>query len=889
MPHRACSSLASKGRRLKSGNKIFAARYADNEPMELPLPTADEWLGLCVEALDDVANPQNGQLVWRLQSRDAKDVHIGLGEYGRAIRAVAAYDFDYDPAMFVKGRFGESAIRSWMGTPYVRLDATCCQRHDDALQADVLDVWLNFYDHLDFGVSGGKRIVAATLRAIETTVATALGPELLRPGQSRFQLASHISERRPLGVPLVDRVGYWLDDRRDKARSNDSQYEGTVRNDDGGSRQAPLISPEVRAKVKDVADKLENELGDSPAGRVLRRFRTKATGRENTAAPTVHHEPWVTEVTFPTESSESGGTGDRGARPGQSPEDMFNYALSLEGWNRDFAAATELHQQVIDSKDPEWAPAAARALGDIRRRQGDLEGAAAAYQFAIDSGHPDHAPRAANELGYLCEDFLKDFRRAEGAYLTAVDSRHPEEAPGAALSLGRLRLHSLNDVDGAAVAFQMAINSGDESVAPAAMYDLGSLHEHYRLDIDEAIAAYQMTIDTGYFAQVPAAAIRLGHLLETERNDAAGAADAYQIAIDSRREHHAPTAAIRLGLLRENRLNDLVGADDAYLIAVESGNTSVGAEAANHLGALRENKLHDYEGARAAYVWAIQSAAQNWAPRAAFHLGVLNETRLGNLDEACDAYRWAINSDHPEWAPRAAANLAKIESSATGGKGATVKTEDQVAKGHTPAAGTSTGPPEAHRPDPQSAPAGAEEKAPKGQRGGSRDRGAIDAGGDNERHLLSSRLSDEDKVRIDEILGSWRDCADWAKRCAGPLFPTANDRESLNDRARSIDYVVAKAACEAERSGRWEGLDPGEQAKRIRTVGDARRTRNIVEHEPARAQVSRLTRAAKVLARHSQLLDSLSPQKLVITEDELSAYLARFADPPGASSSEPPQ
>jgi tetratricopeptide (TPR) repeat protein len=852
---------------VKSGNRVYWASYASNEPMLRWLPTADEWLGICVEALDEVVNDQNGESMWRLQTRDARDVHIGDGKYGRVIRAHAAYDFDIDPLTVVPGP-GRSWAKNWLGTPHLKLTATCRQRHDTPTDADVLDIELDFYDHHDFSVRRAKRFLADTLTAIETTAATAMGPDLHRDGNSRYQLVSQTAVRRPWtagGAAPGDGWRNWRDSRLEKAADEHT------RNPPG-----PVIPPHVQDKidrglaevgptVERAFDKVIDGLGDSPAAQRLRELRDSPGGRRLRTS--------------------LGKLGRRDPQPEVSPEDVYRGASMQEIFDREhgFVHVAHDYQQVIDSGDPDWAPRAATALGDVRRRQNDFPGAAAAYQIAIDSGHPDEAPKAANSLGYLLETDLDDAVRAAAAYQIAVDSGHPDEAPTAARSLAMLLESRPDDFDGAAAAYQIAIDSGDVDLVPAAANDLGAMRQYRQHDFEGAAAAYQIAIDSGHPRQARSGAFRLGYLRESMRNDYAGAETAYQMSIDLGGRDDAGFAAITLGLLRETKLNDLAGAATAYQIAVDSRQHGYRAQGANRLGDLRKDKQFDLAGAAQAYRIAIDSGDSDQAPLGALSLGDVRR-QLGDVAGAATAYQQAMDSGHSHWGPQAAERLRSLQSTSpspesTGGRDR--GPVDDAAPGEP----TSTSQDVRPRSDSE---VSAEEKVPKGQqRTGSRDRAAIDVG-EGGGHLISSQLSIEDKVLIDQLLGAWRDCAEWARRCAGPLLPTGDDKEGGKKRARAIDYVVAKAVCEAGRQHAWEQLDAGEQARRIRKVTDARRMRNVVEHELAAARGTRLRRAAGVLAGHSQLLDSLSPRELVVTEEELGKYLSSFPGPSETTSKSRP-
>jgi tetratricopeptide (TPR) repeat protein len=400
------------------------------------------------------------------------------------------------------------------------------------------------------------------------------------------------------------------------------------------------------------------------------------------------------------------------------------------------------------------------------------------------------------------------------------------------------------------------------------------MRQYRQHDFEGAAAAYQIAIDSGHPRQASSGAFRLGYLRDSMRNDYAGAETAYQMSIDLGGRHDAGFAAITLGLLRETKLNDLAGAATAYQIAIDSRQHGYRAEAANRLGDLRKDKQHDLAGAADAYRIAIDSGDSNHAPLGALSLGDVRR-QLGDVAGAVTAYQQAIDSGHSRWGPQAAESLRRLQSTSPSPESTRGRDRGPIDDAG-PGEPTST----SHDERPLSrSEVPAEEKVPKGQqRIGSRHRGAIDAG-EGGGHLISSQLTTEDKVLIDQLLGAWRDCADWAKRCAGPLLPTGDDKESSTKRARTIDYVVAKAVCEAGRRHSWEQLDAREQARRIRKVTDARRTRNVVEHELAAARGTRLRRAAAMLAGHSQLLDSLSPRELDVTEEELTKHLSSFPGP----------
>lgn len=86
-------------------------------------------------------------------------------------------------------------------------------------------------------------------------------------------------------------------------------------------------------------------------------------------------------------------------------EPLQEYRLGVDLARRgDMAGAGAAFQRVIDSGDPDVAPAAALDLGLVFKTLGNNQAAQSSYQKAAESGHPDVAPRAARDLGLLLRD-----------------------------------------------------------------------------------------------------------------------------------------------------------------------------------------------------------------------------------------------------------------------------------------------------------------------------------------------------------------------------------------------------------------------------------------------------------------------------------------------------
>ena len=236
-------------------------------------------------------------------------------------------------------------------------------------------------------------------------------------------------------------------------------------------------------------------------------------------------------------------------------------------------------------------------LGNLLRREGDLEGAKAAYQQAIDAGWH----RALIEMAHLLR--LTDNDAARACLDQAMTVGDPDLTARALVTLSTVLAGSgpeRSDPAGAESALQQAIETGHPDFAPTAMSLLGSLRGGQG-DGDGARAAYQQAIDTGHPEWADRSRYYLADLLE-ESGDLAGARQQYQRLVENGNEHWAPQALEHL-ISQLHDDGDVDGLRTLHRTAVDTSNWSA-PEVLVSIGFLLEER-GDAVGALVAFQQAI--------------------------------------------------------------------------------------------------------------------------------------------------------------------------------------------------------------------------------------------------------------------------------------------
>jgi TolA-binding protein len=369
----------------------------------------------------------------------------------------------------------------------------------------------------------------------------------------------------------------------------------------------------------------------------------------------------------------------------------------------DLDGARAAFQRASESDNPQAKAGASISLAILLEEQGDLAGARAAYQKAIDSDHPQYSPQAAFGLGRL-QERQEDVAGARAAYQKAIDSDHPEYAPAAAIRLGDL-LSKHEDVEGAKAAYQAAVDTGEPYHAINAALGL-ALELIAHGDKDGGLAIYRKTnvsggvnpfgdgdpkaLDSGYADRAPEAAFALGNLLADE-GDPVEAKAAYQKAIDSGHSQYAPRAEYGLGTLLLHQ-GDKAGAKAAYQKAADSDDATAAPWAELILGMMlaEEGKVVE---AKANYQKAIDSGHPDAAPAATYNLGLL-QARQEDTVGAKANYQKAIDSGHTDHAPAAEVALGRLlaeQGDTVGAQAAYQKAIDSGHTDHAPAAEVALG------------------------------------------------------------------------------------------------------------------------------------------------------------------------------------------------------
>lgn len=164
-------------------------------------------------------------------------------------------------------------------------------------------------------------------------------------------------------------------------------------------------------------------------------------------------------------------------------------------YHSDPAAAQEALRQAIETRHPEWAPAAMSGLGDLLKGYGDHAGARAAYQMAIEEGGPGWAAAASESLGALLEE-QGDIAGAKAAYLRSATAADDHWGLGAFWSL-RTLLSDDGDVDGLRALHRDMVTGGRTAAAAEALVAIGDLLTE-RGDTEGARIAYRQATDAGH-------------------------------------------------------------------------------------------------------------------------------------------------------------------------------------------------------------------------------------------------------------------------------------------------------------------------------------------------------------------------------------------------------
>lgn len=305
-------------------------------------------------------------------------------------------------------------------------------------------------------------------------------------------------------------------------------------------------------------------------------------------------------------------------------------------------------EDALRAADRAGDPVAARTLGILLRRRGDIDGAEKALRRAEGRGDVE----AMMQLAYLLEDDRRDVPGAELAWRRA-------DAAGSvdgSMMLGVMLRGRGADREAAEV-FARAEERGHQDAAAS----IGSILEDEG-DATGAEAAYRRADARGSVF----GAFNLGLILMS-RGDRDGA----QVAWQNADERGDAEAAANLGSLLRER-GDLAGAEAAYRRADERGS----ALGAWQLGEMLEARS-DLADAQAAF----ERAADRDSPPGAFALA-----RVHLLNEDVEAGRHALaraaELGHPQ-APGLLADLARLEASEPAVGGAhfqAADSDDRVAR-----------------------------------------------------------------------------------------------------------------------------------------------------------------------------------------------------------------
>lgn len=173
---------------------VFTARYASNElPITMPLLIPDEWLKVCTDGLSGMTRRSDGRALWSLQTRDAEDVRLPDGSWGRSIRALASF-----PEV-------PTSLKTVPLKTHMTLEAVCWETSDTVANdpIDVLEIELRLTGHHFGFLMGGRerRMALDTVQMIEQSSAEAMGLPAPQFAPSRYRrIDSWLAPRPTTGV-----------------------------------------------------------------------------------------------------------------------------------------------------------------------------------------------------------------------------------------------------------------------------------------------------------------------------------------------------------------------------------------------------------------------------------------------------------------------------------------------------------------------------------------------------------------------------------------------------------------------------------------------------------------------------------------------------------------
>jgi len=221
-------------------------------------------------------------------------------------------------------------------------------------------------------------------------------------------------------------------------------------------------------------------------------------------------------------------------------------------------------------------------------------------------------------IGFIYQEFLKDFKKAEEFYLLAVK----KNVIDAMFCLGNIYKSEYKDYEKAEKYYLMAVERGDTE----AMLNLGILYGDEFKDNKRAEQIFLMAVVKG---DTTAMTI-LGYLYEHEYEDYNKAEVYYLMAV----EKGDVKAMVNLGRLYKNEYKDYNKAEVYYLMAVEKGD----AKAMLNLANLYRNDFKDYKKAEEYYLMSVEKGDT----KAMVSLGYLYDNEYNDSPKAEEFFLMAV-------------------------------------------------------------------------------------------------------------------------------------------------------------------------------------------------------------------------------------------------------